>query len=238
MRDHNLLSHNQNAYTPTDSKVNQLVSIYHETCLSLDQNIDTQLIFFDISKAVDRVWHPGLLFKLKSIWIGGKLLKWFRSYLTKRHQQVVLNGKSSQTMELQSGVPQGSVLGPIMFLVYINDISSSIVSTTKLYADDTSLLHRITDINSKIVLQNDLNTIDKWSEQWAVTFNPSKSHSLHISRKREHHNTHDYIFQNRTIENVNEHTHLGLIWNSECNWKNHLIALGKRGSQELTFSDH
>ena len=218
---------NQSAYTPTDSTVNQLVSIYHETCLSLDQNIDTQLIFFDISKAFDRVWHPGLRFKLKSIGIGGKLLKWFRSYLTKRHQQVVLNGKSSRTMELQSGVPQGSVLGPIMFLVYINDISSSIVSTTKLYADDTSLLHRITDINSKIELQNDLNTIDKWSEQWAVTFNPSKSHALHISRKREHHNTHDYIFQNRTIENVNEHTHLGLIWNSECNWKNHLIALGK-----------
>ena len=73
-------------------------------------------------------------------------------------------------MELQSGVPQGSVLGPIMFLVYINDVSSSIVSTTKLYADYTSLLHRITDINSKIELQNDLNTIDKWSEQWAVTF--------------------------------------------------------------------
>ena len=233
LRDHNLLSHNQSAYTPTDSTVNQLVSIYHETCLSLDQNIDTQLIFFDISKAFDRVWHPGLLFKLKSIGIGGKLLKWFRSYLTKRHQQVVLNGKSSRTMELQSGVPQGSVLGPIMFLVYINDISSSIVSTTKLYADDTSLLHRITDINSKIELQNDLNTIDKWSEQWAVTFNPSKSHALHISRKREHYNTHDYIFQNRTIENVNEHTHLGLIWNSECNWKNHLIALGKRGSQRV-----
>ena len=73
-------------------------------------------------------------------------------------------------MELQSGVPQGSVLGPIMFLVYINDVSSSIVSTTKLYADDTSLLHRITDKISKIELQNDLNTIDKWSEQWAVTF--------------------------------------------------------------------
>ena len=84
-------------------------------------------------------------------------------------------------MELQYGVPRGSVLGPIMFLVCINDISSSIVSTTKLYADDTSLLHRITDINSKIELQNDLNTIDKWSKHWAVTFNPSKSHALHIS---------------------------------------------------------
>ena len=136
-------------------------------------------------------------------------------------------------MELQYGVPRGSVLGPIMFLVYINDISSSIVSTTKLYADDTSLLHRITDINSRIELQNDLNTIDKWSKHWAVTFNPSKSHALHISRQREHHNTHDYIFQNRTTENENEHTNLGLIWNSECNWKNHLIALGKRGSQRV-----
>ena len=147
MRDHNLLSHNQSAYTPTDSTVNQLVSIYHETCLSLDQNLDTQLIFFDISKAFDRVWYLGLLFKLKSIGIGDKVIYWFKSYLTNRYQQVVLNGKSSQIMELQSGDPQGAVLGPIMFLVYIN-ISSSIVSNTKLYADDTSLLHKITDINS------------------------------------------------------------------------------------------
>ena len=66
-----------------------------------------------------------------------------------------------------------------------------------------------------------------------VTFNPIKSHALHISRKGEHHNTHEYNFQNRTIENVNEHPQLGLIWNSECNWKNHLIALGKRGSQRV-----
>ena len=94
-----------------------------------------------------------------------------------------------------------------MFLIYINDISSSIVSTTKLYGDNTSLLHRISDINSKIELQNDLNAIDNWSKQWAVIFNPSKSHALHISRKREHHNTHDYIFQNRPRENVNEHIH-------------------------------
>ena len=80
-RDHNLLSHNQSAYTPTDSTVNQLVSrpIYHEICLSLDQNIDTQFIFFVISKAFGRVCNPELLFKLKSIGIGGKLLKWFRN---------------------------------------------------------------------------------------------------------------------------------------------------------------
>ena len=234
LRDNELISTNQSAYSPSDSTVNQLVSIFHETCTALDENIDTQLIFFDISKAFDRVWHRGLLYKLQSIGICGRLLLWFKDYLNNRRQKVVLKGNASSVRTLQAGVPQGSVLGPILFLIYINDISNSVGSVTKLYADDTSLLKRITDKNTSTAqLQEDLGFIDEWSKKWEVNFNPNKSHSLLISRKRAVTNKHDYVFQNQLIENVSEHTHLGLIWNTEGTWVNHLQSIYKRGSKRI-----
>ena len=145
LRDNKIVSIHQSGFIPGDSTVNQLVSIHHDLCKALENYNDIQLIFFDISKAFDKVWHKGLLHKLKCIGIKGPLYQLFHDYLDNRKQHVVLNGKCSSWQTIYAGVPQGSVLGPLMFLIYINDIGNTLSSTATLFADDTSLSNHIID---------------------------------------------------------------------------------------------
>ena len=127
--DNNLLSSNQSGFTSGDSAINQLLFITNEFGRALDEGKEIRVIFCDISKAFDRVWHKGLLFKLKSIGINGKLLSWFENYLSNRKQRVLINNKYSEWENIKAGVPQGSILGPLLFLIFINDIVEDIQST-------------------------------------------------------------------------------------------------------------
>jgi hypothetical protein len=110
---------------------------------AFDNGNEVQGVFLDFSKAFDSVWHEGLLYKLERIGINGNLLYWFRSYLFNRKQQVVINGDTSDPKVLECGVPQGSVLGPLLFLVYINDITDDLESECFIFADDTSLFETV-----------------------------------------------------------------------------------------------
>ena len=130
----NIITQSQSGFMPGDSTVNQLTSIYHYLCTSFDQGINTQSIFFPgISKAFDRVWHKGLLKKIEAVGIIGDLALWFQNYLQNRKQAVVIKGKKSECKPVPSGVPQGSVLGPLLFLIYINDITKNIESVIYIY---------------------------------------------------------------------------------------------------------
>ena len=137
------------------------------------------LFFLDISKAFDKVWHKGLLGKLRPIGVSGSLFTWFKSHLSEREQRVVIEGSNSFWSEIHAGVPQGSVLGPLLFLIYINDIQSNVQSSCFLFADDSFLLEEITgspDV-SALHLNQDLQSIMSWSKQWLVTMNESKTKS-------------------------------------------------------------
>ena len=124
------------------------------------------MVFLDISKAFDRVWHPGLLFKLKTFGITGSLFCWFESYLSQRRQRVVIKGHSSSWFYTNAGVPQGSILGPLLFLVFINDIEKNIQSDIRLFADDTYLFDISRNIEESIVnLNQDLISLENWAEQ-------------------------------------------------------------------------
>ena len=121
-------------------------------------------MFLDISKAFDKVWHKGLLFKLKQNGICGPLLGFFESYLSRRYQRVVLDGHCSEFTRIESGVPQGSVLGPLLFLVYINDLELNISSNVKFFADDTMLYSIVNDPTiSAEELNGDLKVIKDWA---------------------------------------------------------------------------
>ena len=152
--------------------------VTHEIYTSFDCNPpqDIRGTFLDISKAFDKVWHKGLIFKLKSYGVDGSLLKLMENYLTGCQQRVVLNGQNSSWKNILAGVPQGSVLGPLLFLIYINDLPNGIESICKTFADDTSFFSEVKDATvSHAQLNNDLNKISKWPFQWKMLFNPDPS---------------------------------------------------------------
>ncbi len=153
------------------STVYQLIDIYDQICRSFDAHQYTCMVFCDISKAFDRVWHKGLIFKLKQNGLSGRLLQWIEDYLTNRKQQVAIRSTKSDLKLINAGVPQGSVLGPLLFLVYVNDITENLLSITRLFADDSSLSFTSSILNDlEGIINHDLQIINAWAKQWLVTF--------------------------------------------------------------------
>ena len=147
----------QSGFRPGDSTVNQLLYLVHQIYHAFENGKEVRTVYLDISKAFDRVWHAGLLKKLEALGIRNPLLQWIESYLQNRKQRVVIDGQSSEWKNISSGVPQGSVLGPILFLIYINDITDDLVTNPFIYADDTTLLEVVSDpVISTDRLTNDL----------------------------------------------------------------------------------
>ena len=158
-----LISTNQSGFKPGDSCINQLLSITHGIHASLDEGYEVWGVFLDISKAFDKVWHEGLIFKLEQNGIPGKLLRLIKYFLCNRKQRVVLNGQRSSLVDVQAGVPQASILEPLLFLIYINDLTDNLVSNPKLFADNT-LFSTVTDPNvTANQINNDLHNISTWT---------------------------------------------------------------------------
>ena len=147
--DHKLLNPYQSGFKKNDSCRNRLVSITHEIYSAFDCNTSLEVrgVFLDLCKAFDKVWHDGLIYKLKSLGISGSLLKLIQNYLDEQCKRVLLNGQMSEWKPVKAGVPQGSILGLLFFLVYINDICSKLSTNVKLFADDTFLFSIMNDTN-------------------------------------------------------------------------------------------
>lgn len=223
LRDNNLLSSLQSGFIPGDSTVNQLTFLYNTFCQALDAGKEVRAVFCDISKAFDRVWHLGLLQKLCAAGISGDMLAWFKSYLSDRKQRVILPGAYSNWTYIRAGVPQGSILGPLLFLVYINDIVADIGSNIRLFADDTSVFIIVDDpVTAAHCLNSDLSKISRWAATWLVSFNPTKTEALLISRKLNRPDHPPIFMQNHLISEVDTHKHLGLFLSNDCTWHEHI----------------
>ena len=133
----NKLPSSQSGFKPVDSCINQLLSITHEIYSSFDEGLEVRSVFLNISKAFDKVWHDSIVFQLTQNGISGNLLKPLRNFLNERKQWVVLNGQFFSWKNVNAGVPQGSILGPLLFLIYINSLTEGFSSNAKLFADDT-----------------------------------------------------------------------------------------------------
>ena len=182
------------------------------------------------------MWHKGLIYKLERARIKGNLIKWFKTYLSDREQRVVLAGTYSDWTKISAGVPQGSILGPLLFLVYINDIVNDISSTIKLFADDTSLYIVINDpVQDAETLNYDLHVISTWAKTWLVTFNPNKTESLLISRKNMKPNHPPLSMNNVVISEVENHKHLGLNLNTLGTWHNHIEDISKKAWKRINM---
>ena len=138
-----LISSNQAGFKPGDSCINQLLSITHEIYKSFDDGYEVRGVFLYISKAFDKVWHNGLIYKLNRNGVNGNLLNLIIDFLDATKQRIILNGHYSSWPSVKAGVPQGSVLVPLFFLIFINDLSDNLVSNPKLFADDNSLSFRL-----------------------------------------------------------------------------------------------
>ena len=157
----------------------QLINIFHNICQAFDNNMFSCIVFCDVLKAFDRVWHKGLQFKLRQNGIDGKLLECLNSYLSQRKQNVCFKSCYSGLKSIFAGVPQGSVLGPLLFLVYIDYIAKQLPSLTRLFADDSSLFYaaaNIADIAG--IINHDLQLLSNWAKQWLGTFNPLKTETV------------------------------------------------------------
>jgi len=180
----NLLTACNSEFKKLDSTVNQLINIVHMMSLALDKGKDVCMVFLDVSKAFDRVWHRGLLVKLNQLGICDPFLSWIKSYLSNRKQRVVLDGNSSDWVQIESGVPQGSVLGPLLFLVFINDLVDDLTCKVYIFADDTSLIEIVeSPEQTTISLNENLLVVHEWGVKWKVDFNPSKTDELIVSKK-------------------------------------------------------
>ena len=197
---------------------------------------EVRVVFLDISKAFDKVWHAGLLRKLEALGVQSPLLQWFESYLRNRQQRVVIEGQCSDWRTITSGVPQGSVLGPLLFLIYINDITDDLASLPLIYADDTTLFEIVDDpAVSADRLNSDLNKISVWADKWLVTMNPVKSRNVVFSLKRNK-QVHPPLFLNSNIvKDAESHTHLGLTLQSSMSWRKHIVQVFEKASKRLNM---
>ena len=168
--ENSLISKNQSGFKPGDSCINQLLAITHEIFSSFDENYEVRVVFLGISKTFDKVQHERSIHKRNGI--SGNLLSLLTDFLRNRKQRVTLNGQSSSWTNINVGVPQGSILGPLLFLIYINDLSENLQCNPKLFAGNTSLFSIVkAPERTANNLNNNLKEINKWGFQWKMSFN-------------------------------------------------------------------
>ena len=199
----------------------------------------TRALALDISKAFDRVWHAGLLHKLKSYGISGQIFGLISSFLSNRRLRVVLDGKSSQEYPVNAGVPQGSILGPTLFLLYINDLPDDVICNIAIYADDTTLYSKC-DLASDLwqqlelatELESDLRDTVGWGRKWLVDFNAGKTQLVLFDRSKST-GAVDVKMDWSVLEEKASFKMLGLTFSSKLDWALTLSLLLKLSPRKL-----
>ena len=176
---HKLINPSQHGFLKAKSCLTNLLCFLEEITKWVDDGSPVDVIYLDFQKAFDKVPHQRLISKLKSHGMGNSIINWIEQWLTDRRQRVVVDGEVSSWKPVLSGVPQGSVLGPILFLVYINDLEEGVSGKILKFADDTKLFRKVKEIGDKQNLQDDIDKLVKWSEKWQMLFNFGKCKCLH-----------------------------------------------------------
>ena len=175
-------------------------------------------MFLDFAKAFDSVPHEGLLLKADYYGIRNKTNIWLRSFLTGRSQQVVINGSASSRSPVVSGVPQGTVLGPILFLMFINDLPTNTTSGIKLFADDCVLYRPINSVSDHFALQRDLDQLEKWAYTWQMKFAPTKCSVMSVTLKNSP-SEFSYSLCDAQLDAACYHKYLGVYITRTLSWQ-------------------
>ena len=226
----NLLSTKQHGFISGRSTTTQLLN-YLDKCVEtiVDGGV-VDSIYMDFAKAFDSVPHRRLIAKLQSYGIEGKVLNFISAFLSKRTQVVKVNGEESAVGHVLSGIPQGSVLGPILFVIYINDILESTKSDGLLFADDTKIFKHIMSREDALSLQADIDELEKWSNTWLLKFNPDKCHVLTLGKFENIKYTHRYRIYGNELEHVFEEKDLGVKIDAELCFEEHISEKVKKAN--------
>ena len=240
-----LIKSSQHGFLPHRSCLTNLLEYLERLTTLLGEGYNVDVFYLDLSKAFDRVPHQRLLLKLTSHGIDGDIYRWIKSWLSDRKQSVILNGSHSSWQNVSSGVPQGSVLGPLLFIIFINDIDlavDTLHTALSKFADDTKGVRQIITDEDAQQLQKDLDNLFKWSIDWQMLFNLDKCHILHLGKSNP---CHTYTLNGHSLEAVNEEKDLGVIIDSTCTPSKQVGAAALKGNQVLgqllrafTYRDH
>ena len=223
----------QHGFRERLSTVTQLITSTHDWATTLQHRGQTDVILLDFSKAFDTVPHLRLSAKLSYYGISGPTLSWIESFLSGRTQAVSVNGSHSSLKNVISGVPQGSVLGPALFLLYINDIQDQIHSQMKLFADDSIVYREILSPEDHDILICDLDLLAKWSSKWLMYFNIKKKCAVLTITRKHHPSLHQYTIFGESLERVEEHDYLGVTISHDLRWNSHCQKIIKKASRTL-----
>ena len=232
---HDLLSRNkfiscdQHGFKESASCVTQLLECLNDWTKMYDRKSSTDIVYLDFAKAFDSVPHKRLILRLKLAGISGRVLRWIEGFLSGRRQRVVLRNGSSHWRQVTSGVPQGSILGPLLFLIYVNDIPELVSSTAKMFADDTKVYCHTPDLESCKYLQDDLNKLGAWSSKWLLNFNAHKCVVLKIRESLNYLYTLDGV----PLKSVSSQKDLGVIISNDLKPKNHITSIVSKANQRV-----
>ena len=188
----------------------------------------------DFAKAFDKVSHWGLAIKLKNYGVTGQVHKWIVDFLHQRSQRVVCKGDHSGWAPVLSGVPQGSFIGPVLFLVYINDLPKEVNSTVRLFADDTIMYMAMSGPGDSTSLQQDLDQLAAWEEKWKMEFHPQKCSVLPITRSPSP-QINRYQLHGHTLKTQTDSKYLGITINSKLSWNNHIGNVCTKANSSIGF---
>ena len=235
LTDNNILPDKQSGYRPGHSTQMQLLYLTHQLYSALDQNLDFTTVYLDIRKYFDRIWHEALLLKCEfHCGITGTLLHWLKSYLSDRSQIVKIGNAFSKPQKLSAGVPQGSVLGPLLALIYLSDLSDTTVNDILYYADDSTLYtsHPHDSPLHQSSLQQDLDTILRFGTDWAISFSGPKTIQQTFTTKQEK-RAPQLSFDGQRIQPVPSHKHLGLTLSTDLRFHDHVNTVIKTINSQL-----
>ena len=220
LRTNNILSDVQHGFRKSRSCETQLITPVNDIAKSPNDGGQLDAALLDFSKAFDKINHRKLCLKLEHYGIRGELLNWIKNYLSNRTQKVIVEGKISDSITVISGVPQGTVLGPLSFLLYINDLPDSIKCKIGLFADDSIVYNNIISITDCKILQSDLDALCLWSKNWDMEFNTDKCKILTVTNKKNI-IKHQYKMDKSKLKNVEQEKYLGVIISKRLSWLPH-----------------
>ena len=232
---HDILNDCQHGFRAKRScETSQILTLYHELASSLDKKTQTDMVILDFSKAFDRVPHKRLLKKIHHYGIRDSTYQWIASFLSQRTQQVLMEGQSSEKVPVINGVPQGSVLGPVLFFIFINDLPDNLNSRARMFADDCIVYREIKSNKDQLTLQEDLDTLAAWKQKWGMDFHPQKCIVLRV-RQAKSPMTFSYRLKGTVLAEEATSKYLGVDLQNNLSWNQHVSRVTKKANSMLGF---